>query len=317
MDTAGLNRVDFSDTTYRVSTGSAPSAMHESIRRLGVLVPPLVRATGDRITIISGFKRLDVCRRLGVPSLPVRWMSPAAGKLDCARCAIVENALQRPLNALEQARGIALLVAAVPGEKDLAAEAAAVGLPSSPDIIAKLLRVGRLPAGVKAMLSGDAIGLSMALALGRLEPEFAVSLAEIFGRFRIGRNRQREILEMITEIAARDDRSPSDLLACEQIRKILSDEHLERPLRARLFRDWLYKERYPQLAAAEAAFAEHRKRLKLGNGIQLLPPTSFESDQYTFTIQFRDVEQLQVRLNRLRRLGDTRELALILERSCG
>ena len=314
-DTARLDRVDFSDTTYRVSTGSAPPALVASIRRLGVLVPPLVREAGDRIVVISGFKRLDACRQLGIASLPARWMPAGAGGLDCARCAIAENALQRPLNLLEQARGAALLAAAVPGENDLAAEAAAAGLPAGPDIIAKLIRVGRLPAGLKAMLAGGAIGLSMALALGRREPEFAVPLAEIFGRFRIGRNRQREILELITEIAARDDRRPLELLACEQARKILADEGLEKPLRARLFRDWLYAVRYPELAAAEAAFAARRKRLKLGTGIQLLPPDSFESDQYTFTVRFRDLAELKDRLKRLDRIGGTRDLALILERS--
>ena len=208
VDTIQLTRLNFSDTTHRITTGTDRDKLVSSIGRLGVLVPPLVKPQGQGFIIISGFQRLNACRQLGIAATAVRLAAPDASALDCAHWAIAENGLQRPLNPLETARAMALLAAAVPQKNMVAQEAAAAGLPSNSGMIAKLLRVVQLPAALQTCLADGTIGLAMALALGDLEPDFALSCVEIFSTLEVGLNRQREILSLITEISARDGIPP-------------------------------------------------------------------------------------------------------------
>ncbi len=310
-----LARVDFSDTTFRITTRTDISELVLSIGCMGVLVPPLVKPDGDRLIIVSGFLRLDACRSLNLTTVTARLIPADASELSCARCAVAENRLQRQLNPLEMARGVALLAASVPEEGLLAAEVAAAGLSSNPDMTAKLLLAAKLPAAVQARLVDGTIGLAMALMLGDQAPEFSSACADLFGQLGIGLNRQREILGLISEIAARDEISPLDLIGQGAIRKIYTDADLERPLKVRMIRDWLYSRRYPNLARAQERFEEHRSRLKLGNRIQLKAPRFFESDQYTLSLQFSDIEGLRACLKRMEGVIDDPCLQDILSRS--
>lgn len=315
IETIRLVDVDFSDTTYRISTQSDFAALAGSISRMGVLVPPLLRPNGEKLVIVSGFLRLSACRQLGIETTSARLTPRDFDAVACAHCAVAENGLQRPLNPLEAARGIALLAAAVSAEETLPAEAAAAGLPANPDMIAKLLQIVQLPAAVQARLADGSLGVAMALALGRQSDEFSSVCAEIFGDLRIGLNRQREILGLITEISARDDISPLDLIQMDAVRGLLSDTDLERPHKVSRLRDWLYHRRYPRLARAEAAFDEKRKRLKLGKNIQLKAPRFFESDRYSLNMQFSTEEDLRGLLKRLESVSADANLKDILSRA--
>ena len=312
-----LRKVDFSDSTYRITTRTAVADLIESIERFGVLVPPLVKPVGDRFKIISGFLRLEACRQLGVETTGVRLVAADCPDLVCAHCAIAENGLQRRLNPLETARAVALLATTVPEKKRLPAEAIAAGLTDNPDMIAKLLQVVKLPEAVQAHLAEGAIGMAMALALGRETAEFGTKCAGIFGDLRIGLNRQREILLLLSEIATRDDVLPLDIIEHDAIAEILSDADLDRPLKVNRIRDWLYHRRYPNLASAEDTFAERRSRLKLGKDIQLKAPRNFESDRYTISIQFSSVEDIRALLKRIERISDDSNMKAILSRSDG
>jgi ParB family chromosome partitioning protein len=287
----------------------------KSIRRIGLLVPPLLKPAGEKLIIVSGFLRLKACRQLGLHTVGARLVPEAFDAAACAHCAVAENGLQRQLNPLEAARGMAMLAAVIEDDQALSAEAAAAGLPGNFDMIAKLLQVSRLPAAVQGHLADGSIGVAMALELGRQPKEFSTACAEIFSELRVGLNRQRELLGLIVEISARDDLPPLDLVRMDVLQNIIGNADLERPQKINRIRDWLYHRRYPRLALAEDAFEEKRKRLKLGNNIQLKPPRFFESDRYTFSLQFSGIEELQEQLKRIESATGDAHLKDILSRS--
>lgn len=315
LETASLADIDFSDLTYRISTRSGVSELAASIRRIGLLVPPLLKPNGDRLTIVSGFLRLEACRRLGIETTGARMIPPQWDGLACAHCAVAENSCQRPLNPLETARAVALLAAAVADRERLAAEAAAAGLPSNAGMIAKLLRVVKLPTAVQSRLADGSIGLAMALELGRHSEDFGTACAGMFGHLRMGLNRQREMLGLMTEISARDDVTPFELFEMDGIQRILGDPDLDRPQKIGRIRNCLYHRRFPRLADAEDAFRENRRRLKLGENIQLKPPRFFESDRYAIHMRFRTVADLRTLVKRLESACNNAVLKELLSRN--
>ena len=75
--------------------------------------------------------------------------------------------------------------------------------------------------------------------------------------------------------------------------EIMNDRDLDRGQKSRKLRSYLRQRRYPRIAEAEKKFEIHRKNLKLGNDIKLIPPKEFESTNYVLNLTFNTVEHLR------------------------
>jgi hypothetical protein len=63
--------------------------------------------------------------------------------------------------------------------------------------------------------------------------------------------------------------------------------------KTRNLRLYLRQRRYPRLVKIEQQFHEKIAALKLGEGIQIIPPTNFEGDTYNMTIRFSGIDDLK------------------------
>ncbi len=302
----------------------APSdALTESIRRLGLLQPPLIgppdpaaqQATppGDGAglyRIISGFRRIAACVRLGMDVIPARLHRGT--DLDRALAAVADNALCRPLSLIESSRALRLLERFAPDPKALPALAAAAGLPGSAEWIRKTRPLCDLPEPIRRGVADGAIPLAMALSLARLDPADGSTLARLFRDLRPGLNKQREILLMAREIALRDGIALTAVLNAPEMTAAIEDPGRDRNQRAEALRALLRARRYPALSAAEAAFERDRRRLSLPPEIRLAPPPAFESGRFTFQLEFSTPAELARHIETLRELSRADALIRIL-----
>ena len=60
-----LCKVDFSDSTYRITTWTDIGRLIKSIDRIGVLVPPLVKPAGDQIEDHQWFSAIGCLPAIG------------------------------------------------------------------------------------------------------------------------------------------------------------------------------------------------------------------------------------------------------------
>ncbi len=308
-----LDEIDADDLRFRITTRSEIDPLAASIGRLGLLQPLLLRASGRRCTIVSGFRRVAACRQLGWREIPARVLSHAVGDARCARLAIGENALVRPLNLLETARALALLVATAPDGRLPAEDAAALALPSHAGLAARLMGLERLPAAVREGLLEGVIALAMAEALGRLAPDVACAFARLFRELGLSLNRQREIVSLVTEIAARERRPALAILSEPELEEILRAPEADRGHKARLVRRRLHRRRFPAIRRAEENFESLRRRLDLGEHLQLTPSRDFEGTHVTLTLTFETLEELSELRGRLDALLLNPSLRRILE----
>ena len=63
--------VPFKNHPFKVIENEELTALAQSIKESGVLVPALARPAGDRYELISGHRRLAACKLLGLPTIPV------------------------------------------------------------------------------------------------------------------------------------------------------------------------------------------------------------------------------------------------------
>ncbi len=308
-----LDEIDADDLHFRITTRIEIDPLAASIGRLGLLQPVLLRTSGRRCIIVGGFRRVAACRQLRWREIPARVLAPSVADACCARLAIGENALVRPLNLLETARALALLAATAPDGRLPAEDAAALALPSHAGLAARLMGLERLPEAVREGILEGAIALAMAEELGRLAPEAASAFARLFRELGLSLNRQREIVSLVTEIAARESRPALEILTEPELKEILRARETDRGHTARQVRRRLRRRRFPAISRAEENFEALRRRLELGERLQLTPPRDYEGTCFTLSLTFETLEQLHELRDRLDTLALRPELRRILE----
>ena len=295
-----LARIDAHDDTYRITTPQDKPPLEMSIRRLGLIAPVVVQqAAGRTLMIVSGFRRIDACRELGVAEVPCHVLPRDAPAAHCVEIAIADNLTQRPLNLVEQARCLKLLQGdwiEAPAAKQMAET---LGIPTNKALAAKLNRLAVTPEAVQDALVRGKISLPTVLLLADLAPEDAELLVALFERLPMGLNKQREVLHLVKEIAAREEVSFAHLLSDGVLKKMLDDDHPDGNLKTRRIRSYLRQRRYPQLSAVEKAFDDCVGEMKLGPRMHIAPPPGFEGRTCTLTLQFSNPQQFATAIHKL------------------
>jgi ParB family chromosome partitioning protein len=287
-----LSAVETGNDTFRITTKTEIDDLVYSIRQLGLLNPPILRARSSDYIIVSGFRRIAACRSLGYITVIAKILGPDISDKICAQWAIADNALQRPLNLVESSKCLSLLLSVYSDDKGLVEAASSLGLPGNPDALKKIGVICRLPKPVQAGIIADRISLAMAWDLSALEPDTSSAIASLFEDLNIGLNKQRELLLFLKEISLRDNLSIKRLLETK-VRKILEDENLDRRQKFQTIRSYLKRQRFPSLVAAEKKFERHLKALNLGDSMKLAAPKDFEGATYSLNLKFTKRSELK------------------------
>lgn len=284
--------INLSDDTYRITTETDFSNLKLSIKKSGLLNPPLLKKNNSKYTIISGFRRIEACRSLECSHITARILDQETKKQTCAELAIAENALQRPLNLVEQSRAIRLISGCAKNSKTLSKELSILGLPENQSIIKKIEKICYFSTSIQNAILSNTIVLPMALMLGELPGDVGNHFVSLFEKLKISLNKQREIVALATEIAMREDIAILKVFDEKELHNVLNHPELDRSQKGRLIRSYLKRRRFPAITRAEAAFELLTKQLKLGKNVQLIPPENYESSTYRLTLRFKNLIEL-------------------------
>lgn len=315
-----LNRILLEDDTYRITTDADLSGLIRSIQTVGLLSPPILTPAAGcekrRFVMVAGFRRIAACHRLGFSQIPARIVRSHASvscradtedvgaRRQCAAIAIADNARQRLLNRIEQARSIALLTSCLSGPQEVMETASALtGIEMNPGLLKKLQRLARLPADIQYLLQADVISLTTALELGIFDDETAKQYLHYFKHLKLSVSNQKEFLLLTREIARRKNCAVRDILTDASLNQILQEPERNRNQKTHDIRMVLKKWRFPALTEVENTFVRQVKTLKLEPEVRLIPPKYFEGLEYTLCLTFRNMEELGMRLATMERIS--------------
>jgi ParB family chromosome partitioning protein len=322
LRTVSLASIDLADHTCRITTKTSIDDLIDSIKAVGLMSPPLLLKTEKKTdyTVVSGFRRIAACRALGWSQVQARLMNseetgrPDTTRLECIKLAITDNALQRPLNLIEQSRSLYLLSEYYEDIGEMVQTASSLGLPENPSMINRIKTICRLPLLIQEGILADTISLAMALELGKLERPVGKAFAKLFEDLKLSLSKQREIVTLAGEIALRDDISILDLFDEKYLQEVLCDEALDRNQKAGRIRLYLKQRRFPAITAAEQRFDKYVKDLKLDSNTKLVPPRNFEGTTYSFNFYFKDLPELKERQKALEKIIQNPAIEKILTR---
>lgn len=298
LDLIPLADIRPGDDCFRITEARDRSELRESIARVGLLNPVLVRC-GNPATLLSGHRRAAACAQLGWTHIPARILSAETSDYACACRAVGENSLERPLTLLETARALVLLDRCHPGGAAPPADAAALGLPAAPVLCERLKGLVRLPADVQAGIAEGAIAFPTACELGMLDAEQATAVAELLRRLGAGLNKQREVLQLVLEIARRDGIPPREVAADPLLHAAMDAAGSDPNRVTQAVRRFLRRRRFPTIDAAERNFERLRRDLSLGDGLRIEPPRDFEGTQFHLGFSFETLDELGTLRDRL------------------
>lgn len=144
----------------------------DSIRKVGLLQPIIVRAQGEGYQIIAGERRWRASRQAGLERVPVRVLSTTA--TESLELALIENLQREDLNSIEEARGYRRLLTeyrmtqaelADKVSKSRSSITNALRLLDLPDEVQEMVYAGKMTAGhARAVLSvpDEAVRLRLA-----------------------------------------------------------------------------------------------------------------------------------------------------------
>lgn len=135
------------------------SELADSIARVGILQPIIVRPKDTGYQIIAGERRWRAARAAGLETVPVRIMQ--AGETEALELALIENLQRQDLNPIEESRGYKKLLS----EYDMTQAELADKVSKSRSSITNALRLLDLPDEVQDLLLGDKLSAGHARAV--------------------------------------------------------------------------------------------------------------------------------------------------------
>jgi ParB-like chromosome segregation protein Spo0J len=101
METIEIGKINVHDRTFCVSYPLEDDLLFASVAQFGILMP-LGLLRREPPVIVTGFKRLEAAKRLGIEEIPCVFLD--VSERQALLTAIMDN-LGRPLNTIEKARG--------------------------------------------------------------------------------------------------------------------------------------------------------------------------------------------------------------------
>jgi ParB family chromosome partitioning protein len=145
----------------------------DSVRKVGVLQPILVRPHGEEYQIVAGERRWRAAKAAGLERIPVRVTSATEG--EALELALIENLQREDLNSMEEARGYRRLLT----EYQMTQAELADKVSKSRSAVANTLRLLDLPDEVQELLAADKLTAGHARAvLAIQDDERRIKLAQ-------------------------------------------------------------------------------------------------------------------------------------------
>jgi ParB family chromosome partitioning protein len=306
--TIPFRSVDLEDRTFVITFAPDLGALKESLARVGMIHPPLVQTVSPdgRYRVISGYRRILAARELGWDRLGVELASAEEKDLDLFLRALDENLGTRSLNVMEKVLALDKLrnQFGLTEEEVLSRHLPRLGLGSDRKTLALYLSLAGLEEEIRRGLVADELSRTVAHRLTKRTPQERLTFFRLAHRLRPGKNLQRELFDLLTDIGRREKIAVDDLLAEDEIASLIENDDVPAPQRLKTVREILLRHRYPRFSRVVDRYEQLRRQFRLPPRTTLSPPPHFEGRDWRLAITFRSREELEQADRTLRELID-------------
>jgi hypothetical protein len=277
----------------------------ESIKRYGVIQSPIVRFQADTYKVLDGFRRLEAARMCSIKKVFCKVFEGSIDEQDLAHFILsifLSDGLPHILDQAIILEKMSELFGQDQVTKDILP---LLGHPPNPKVLARYLPLSKMEKTLgKALLDGI-INQDMALRLMEIGSDERKHISSLFLHFSFSQSKQFEILEYLTDVSARDNRSLTEVLkeiGWSGNRQKQTDEN--RVTAGEAFRRRLRERRNPIITGLEKEWKSKIKSFHMPPSISLNPPPYFEGGTYRLSFTFKNFKGFQEKITELKDLSE-------------
>lgn len=277
-----LTAIDFADEFFRITEDLDLGRMCPSLQAVGMIHPALLleSSAAAHCKIVCGFRRLHGLRQLGMDEATATILpANGSGLLEVFLKAVWDNLSHRRLNPLEAARVLFALHYRFGISPDSLVEQflPILGLPCHRNVLRSYLNLHRLHPELRRMLHAGHLTLATVDRLGQVSLEAQGEIAALLSGIRLSASLQREVLDMVEDLAAISMSDVAKVLCRPEMAAIANDRVLSPFQKGERLHAELYRRRNPRVTQARESFLLDKAELNLPGDIRLSPDPFFET----------------------------------------
>ncbi len=286
---------------HKFLEGAPPEPLKNSIAQVGILHPPiLIRNSDHDFDIVCGRQRIECLRdSIKTDECVCRILPLATSHCDILQLLLKDQLSTGPLTLPEQASFLQLSLTFLDENEIFDKFHTDLKLKKSISIFTNILKFDN---SILRAIHHGIITDKIIHQLAAFTQEDQRELCNLFSSLHPGVSKQKRILTLCQDIRNRTNISLKDLLAEEEMAKILKPSEQNEPQTTRNLMSSLQKRAYPLLSEAEEFFKSELKQLKLPKECGLSHSQSFEKDEVILSLCFKNIDHLKENLIVVRKI---------------
>lgn len=291
---------------YTMSYGFNLDVLCESIRKVGLLNPPLVaRNEKDSFDIVAGYRRILALKALGEPKVLCKEVtSVLPSPLERFLVNFYENLATRKFNDIEKAMILGRLRGYVQKEELLASFMPFLSLPSHEGTLEFYLKLVNLEESFQNAISQEKISLKIAKALLELDRDSQQVLFRWIGVLKFNFNQQMKFVEYVQDISLRENMTIPQVLSEVSLLNVLENPRLNNPQKAKGVLETLRVRRYPRLSMARQVVESRISAISLPPDAVIHYDAYLEDPNYHLEVRFKNGTDLRKTIRALHSLDE-------------
>lgn len=273
-----------------------PPELHESLTQNGVIHPPLVIAdSAQSFAIVSGARRIEFVRKLSGPShIDCLIVEKEASPSAILHLILADQSSVSPLSLAEKARFIEIACQFLKMADVATLFRTKLQLKNGRSALADVLKILQQDEKIiREIHAGRLQERMVADILSLPEETDRLTLVQFFKDLGMGDGKQKKFFNLIRDIAFRKGSSITAFLQKEDVRAILDHAEMNIPQQIHHLGTLLLQEIHPSSSLAEELFAQQVKTLQLPKNYAVSHSPSFEKDDITLSITFKNFAECQ------------------------
>lgn len=294
-----LSDLDLNDrlTDFSLNPNGCPEKLLDSVKEVGIRHPISICSANKPYKIISGHKRVQATIKAGLTNIPA-FLVPTMD--DALVLNLKENFALRHYSDIEKGCILNKLIAeGIEEDTIIDLYMPLLELERSKKIFQDLILVEKIDSGLQKLLHRSNVPVKVFQVFFSWNNENQEAAEKFFSVTRPGVNKWRDLLELIEEIATRDNTSPKEVFSASATIEILQDNNLTPPQKYDRVHQALQQKRYPVLSDLKKQVARALDEMKLDDKTRFKYQEAFESDEMKLELKFRDERELSQQVEKI------------------